>query len=68
MSFFDPTQALGLPKGSVRAILALIVVVPFLIIALTSGLSITGDQFIGVLSLVLTAYFVQRAATTTPND
>lgn len=50
-------QPLGLPKGSVRAILALIVVAPVAVIALKSGVQFTGDQVIGLVSLVLLAYF-----------
>jgi hypothetical protein len=58
----DPTQPLWLPKGSVRAILALLVVVPAAIIALSSGITFTSDQIIGLVSLILTAYFVQKSS------
>ncbi len=58
----NPRQPLGLPQGSVRAILALIVMAPFLIIALRSNVQLSGDQLIGVMSLVLLAYFNR------PND
>ena len=54
---FNPNQPLGLPKGSVRSILALIVMIPFTVIAFRSGVQLSGDQLIGVMSLVLLAYF-----------
>lgn len=56
-SFFVKGQPLGLPKGSVRAVLALVVVVPVAVISLKSGVQFTGDQVIGLVSLVLLAYF-----------
>lgn len=57
MSFFNPKQPLGLPTGSVRSILALLVVAPFAYLALKSGVQLTGDQVVGIISLVLLAYF-----------
>lgn len=57
MPIFNGSQPLGLPKGSVRALLALVVVVPVAVISLKSGVQFTGDQVIGLVSLVLLAYF-----------
>ena len=54
-------QPLWLPKGSIRAILALVITVPIAIIVLRSAITFSADQVIGLASLVLTAYFVQKA-------
>lgn len=64
---FNGQQPLGLPKGSVRAILALLIIVPITIVALRSGIQFTGDQVIGLASMVLMAYFVDKAAGTSNN-
>jgi hypothetical protein len=56
---------LWMPNGSVRAILALLIVTPVTIIALKSGVVLTGDQVVGLASLILTAYFVAKAAAAT---
>lgn len=56
------SQPLWLPRGSVRAILALVITVPIAIIVLRSAITFSADQVIGLASLVLTAYFVQKAA------
>lgn len=61
MSILNPNEPLGLPKGSIRSILALVIVAPVAALALTSGIQLSGDQFIGVVTLVLTAYFVDKA-------
>jgi hypothetical protein len=58
----NPNQPLWLPKGSVRAILALALVIPVTALALTSGIKLNGDQFVGLVTLILTAYFVDKAA------
>lgn len=58
---FNPRQPLGLPQGSVRAILALLVITPVTFISLKSGVTFTGDQVVGLAALVMTAYFVQKA-------
>lgn len=58
---FQKNQPLGLPRGSVRAILALLVIAPVTFISLKSGVTFTGDQVIGLASLVMTAYFVAKA-------
>lgn len=57
----NPNQPLWMPKGSVRAIIALLVIAPITVVALRSNIAFTGDQVIGIASLVLTAYFVQKA-------
>ena len=57
----NPNQPLWMPKGSIRAILALVITVPIAIIVLRSGITFSADQVIGLASLVLTAYFVQKA-------
>lgn len=56
------TQPLGLPQGSVRAVIALLVVAPLTIVALTSGIKITSEQYINVLTLVLGFYFIGKTA------
>lgn len=58
----NPDQPLGLPKGSIRAILALLLVVPVAFLVATSGIRFTADQAIGIVSLVIAAYFVQKAS------
>jgi hypothetical protein len=55
-------QPLYLPKGSVRAVLALLVIAPVFLLALASNIVLSGDQFVGLVTLVLTAYFVDKAA------
>jgi hypothetical protein len=60
---FDPKQPLWLPAGSVRAVLALLIVVPLSIVVLRSGIQFSADQVIGLSTLVLSAYFIQKAAT-----
>lgn len=54
-------QALFLPVGSVRAIIALMIVAPITLLAIRSGIVLSGDQYVGLVSLVLTAYFVSSA-------
>lgn len=56
----NKNQPLGLPAGSVRAILALLVVSPIAWLALKSGITISADQFVGLASLVLLAYFANK--------
>jgi hypothetical protein len=64
---FNSKTPLWMPNGSVRALLALLIVVPVFVISLKSGVVLTGDQVIGLTSLILTAYFVQKAAAAKPN-
>jgi len=61
---FDKNQPLWLPSGSVRAILALLIIIPIMFISLRSDVKLTGDQVMGFASLVLTAYFVAKASKT----
>lgn len=56
----NPNEPLWLPRGSIRSILSLLIVIPVVVLALNSGIVLTGDQFVGLVSLVLTAYFVQK--------
>ena len=56
----NPNQPLWLPKGSIRAILALLLIVPVTVIALRSNIVLTGDQLIGVVMAVITAYFIDK--------
>jgi hypothetical protein len=63
VSYFNNEEALGLPTGSVRAILALLIIAPVTFLALKSGVTLTGDQIVGLASLILTAYFVQKSKT-----
>jgi hypothetical protein len=58
--WINKNQPLGLPTGSVRAILALLVVAPIAVLALKSGITLSGDQFVGLASLVLLAYFANK--------
>lgn len=62
MPILNPKQPLWMPPGSVRAIIAGLIVTPFVFIALKSGVVLTGDQFVGVLTLVLSAYFISKSA------
>jgi hypothetical protein len=59
---FNRNQPLGLPTGSVRAILALLIVAPIAAVILRSNITFTSDQVIGLASLVLSAYFIVKAA------
>jgi hypothetical protein len=61
-SLLSKSEPLYLPRGSVRAILALLIVAPVTVALLLSGMKFTSDQAIGLASLVLTAYFVSKAA------
>ena len=58
----NPKEPLWLPRGSVRAVLALLLVAPIAIILLRSNIAFSADQAIGLASLILAAYFVQKAA------
>lgn len=57
---FDPRQALGLPRGSIRAILALLLVVAVIAMAFLGRLD--AKELLPLASVVVTAYFVQKAA------
>lgn len=61
---FDPKQPLWLPVGSIRAIIALIVVVPLTVLALTSGVKLTSEQYVTIATLVLGFYFIGKAGNT----
>lgn len=58
----NPRQPLWMPQGSVRAVLALLIIVPVTVVAVRSNITFSADQLIGLASLVLTAYFVSKAA------
>jgi hypothetical protein len=55
-------QPLWMPQGSVRAVLALLIVAPITVVILRSNITFTADQVIGLASLVLSAYFIVKAA------
>lgn len=57
----NPNQPLWMPKGSIRAILAILLIAPVTVIALRSNIVLTGDQLIGVVMAVITAYFIDKA-------
>jgi len=59
---FDPKQPLWMPQGSVRALLAFLLIVPVAFISLKSNVQLTGDQVIGLANVVLLAYFVNKMA------
>lgn len=61
MSLLNPRTPLYLPNGSVRSLIALLIVVPVAVLALTSGIELTGDQYVGLVTLIVGAYFVQKA-------
>lgn len=58
----DPKQPLWLPAGSVRAIIALVLVAVFAILAIRSSVSVDPKDFANVVILVVGAYFVAKAA------
>lgn len=62
MSILNPKQPLGLPQGSVRAILALLIVAPITAISLKSGVVLSGDQVIGFATAVVGFYFLNKTA------
>ena len=64
---FNPKEPLWLPPGSVRAIISLVLVVPLAVIFLRSAIVISADQAIGVVTIVLAAYFIQKSAAKPPN-
>lgn len=57
----NSNQPLWLPKGSIRAILALVIVAPIAVILIRSSITFSADQAIGLASLILAAYFVDKA-------
>ena len=58
----DPTQPLWLPAGSIRAIIALVLVAVFAILAVRSSVAVDPKDFANVVVLVVGAYFVAKAA------
>lgn len=58
----NPREPLWLPRGSIRALLAFAVVLPLTVILLRSNISLSADQAVGLASLILSAYFIQKAA------
>lgn len=62
MQLFDRTQPLWLPAGSVRALLALFVVLAYLV-GLASGWPVPPPE---IITLVLGFYFGARAAANGP--
>jgi hypothetical protein len=68
MPKLDPTQPLWLPKGSVQAVLAVIVVVTFAAIALRSNIVFEGKDVITITTLVLGFYFIVKAALASPSN
>jgi hypothetical protein len=61
---FDKSQPLWLPKGSVRAILALVVVVAY--VARFLGGTVEPVDFLPLVTLVIGYYFGQKAAAPSP--
>ena len=59
---FDPKQPLWLPVGSVRAIIALVIVAAVVVLAFAGRLD--PKELLPLASLVVGAYFVQKAAAT----
>lgn len=57
----DPKQPLWMPKGSVRAVIALLIIIPVTVLALTSDIKMNADQFVGLVTMIIGAYFVQKA-------
>lgn len=55
-------QPLWMPPGSVRAIMGLAVTGALTFIALRSNVVLSADQIVGLGSLVLGFYFVQKSA------
>lgn len=66
--YFQPKYPLGLPPGSIRGILAILVVAPVAALALNSGIQLSGDQFVGLATLVLSAYFIDKARSSTRQE
>jgi hypothetical protein len=58
----DPKQPLWMPEGSVRSIIALVLVAVFALLALRSNVAIDPKDFASVVLLVVGAYFVAQAA------
>lgn len=54
-------EPLWLPRGSVRAIIALILVVAFTIAFLTKAVTIDPKDYGALVVIVVTTYFVTRA-------
>ena len=63
----NPNEPLWLPPGSVRAIISLVLVVPLAVIFLRSAIVISADQAIGVVTIVLAAYFIQKGSQKPPS-
>jgi hypothetical protein len=59
---FNPKQPLWMPAGSVRAILAIAVTAVMCVVALRSNIALSADQVVGLGSLVLGFYFLQKTS------
>lgn len=58
----SPREPLWLPRGSVRAIIALVVVIAFVIAFLTGVAKVDPKDFGAIVVIVVTAYFITRSS------
>lgn len=62
---YIPTEPLGQPRGSIRAVMA-IMVVSGIVFGFFAD-KITGDQFVAIAIIVIGWYFKDRPSTPQPN-
>jgi uncharacterized membrane protein len=62
----DPKQPLWLPEGSVRAIIAILLVLAFVWVVIRSGIVIEAKDLNTIVILVLGFYFIAKAAAQRP--
>ena len=60
MSFWNPEEPLGLPKGSVRAILALGVIFSSVVLLALGKIDV--EQFAALTGVIVAFYFIQKTA------
>jgi tryptophan-rich sensory protein len=63
MAILNPQEPLWLPPGSVRAIIAIILVAVFAVVAIRSAITIEAKDLVTIVILVLGFYFIAKAAT-----
>jgi hypothetical protein len=59
---FDPKQPLWLPEGSIRAVIALLLVAAFVWVVIRSNIVIEAKDLNTIVILVLGFYFIAKAA------
>jgi hypothetical protein len=58
----DPKEPLWLPPGSVRAIIAILLTVAFVLVVLRSSIVIEAKDLVTIVTLVVGFYFISQVA------